>query len=141
MPRKPLTRLTAVEREEKSVLAVELSAKGWNYSEIGAHEEIGLDRRTVKKLIGDELANRAEHREHEKEKAIAVYEAIIRHGWRRLARTKDASLNVSGVLNSIKGAQDSINKITGAESPIKIQDVDGDWDVIWADADEAALRD
>lgn len=130
--------LSAIEREEKSLEAVVLSAKGWSDVAIGKH--LGINRATVKRLRDSEYARREEHREHDKEKAIAVYEAIIFAAWERFKNTNNTSLNSAGFLNTIKAAQDSINRITGAESPIKIQDVDGDWDVIWADADEAALR-
>lgn len=132
-------KLTAAERQEKADRAVELSAKGWSNSEIGA--DLGVHRHTVKKLIDDELAKRAEHREHEKEAAIAVYQAIIAEGWRRLADLKDSrSHNASGFLNSIKAAQDSINKITGAEAPFKYHvEVDEEYEVVWDDADEATL--
>lgn len=110
-------RPTVAEREEKSARAVDLSAKGWTNTDIAA--EIGVTRKTVAAWIANELSRRAEHRENDKERAIAVYEAIIAEGWRRLENMDNRSLNVSGVLNSIRGAQDSINKITGAEAPIK----------------------
>lgn len=131
-------KLTAVERQEKADKAVELSAKGWTNPEIA--EEIGVHRHTVRKLIADELAGRAEHREQDKERAIATYVALIREGWRRLETMDDRSLNVSGILNSIKSAQDSINKITGVEAPKKIQHLDQDeWEVVWDDLDPAEV--
>lgn len=107
--------LTPIQREEKALEAVKLCAKGWTDTEIG--EELGVHRNTVRRLRETEYDRRAAQREHDREKAIAVYLAIIREGWERLRTTKDNSLNVSGLLNAIKAAQDSINKLTGAEVP------------------------
>jgi hypothetical protein len=105
------------ERAEKTAKAVEFSARGWTLRAIGSH--LGHSKDTVARWINDELALRSEHRTQDKERAIATYEEIIRHGWERLATTKDTSLNVSGLLNSIKSAQERIDKITGAEAPVR----------------------
>lgn len=110
-------RLTAAERQEKADLAVEYSARGWTNTEIA--EEVGVHRHTVRKLIDDELANRAEHRQQEKERAIAVYVAVQKAAWQRFQQTDNRSLNASGYLNTIKAAQERIDKVTGAEAPRK----------------------
>lgn len=128
-------RLTKAEREEKADRAVVLSARGWSYREIA--DEMGHSKDTIGKWIKDEYSRRSEHRENDKEEAIAVYKEVIRAAWKRFKNTGNTSLNSSGFLNTIKSAQDSINKITGAEAPIKVQDVDEDYEVVWTDADEA----
>lgn len=112
-------RLTAAQRQEKADIAVGLSAKGWSNQKIA--EELDVNRNTAGKLIKDELANRAEHRDNSKEKAIAVYEAVIAAAWQRFKNTGNMSLNSSGFLNTIKAAQDSINKVTGAEAPRQLR--------------------
>jgi predicted transcriptional regulator len=130
-------RLTKAEKEEKSARAVSLSARGWTYREIA--EDLGHDKNTIGAWIKDEYARRAEHRDQDKEEAIAVYREVIRAAWERFAVTNNASLNSSGFLNTIKAAQDSINKITGAEAPIKFKDMDDEVEVVWDDADQASL--
>ena len=128
--------LPKAKKEELSARAVELHVKGYNFSEIG--RQIEVDRRTAKKWVDDELARRSEHRTHDKEKAIATYEAVIAEAWARLEKLDNRSLNVSGLLNSIRSAQDSINKITGAEAPQKYQKVEDEYEVVWDDADSFA---
>ena len=124
--------LPKAKKEELSGRAVELYVKGYNYSEIG--REIEVDRRTAKKWVNDEFARRSEHRDYDKEKAIATYEAVIAEGWARLGKLDNRSLNVSGLLNSIKSAQDSINKITGAEAPQKFQfQEEEEYEIVWGD--------
>lgn len=118
-------RLTAVEKEDKVSQAVALSARSWTYTAIA--EELGCSRPTVSKWIKDELAKRSEHREQDKEKAIAVYVEIQRAAWERLETLDSRSLNVSGLLNTIKNAQERIDKITGAEAPTQ---QDGTLDVV-----------
>lgn len=121
--------LTAVERDEKAREAVELSAKGWADTAVAGR--LGINRATVKRLRENEYARRSEHRGDEREKAIAVYEAVIREGWERLSRVKDNSNNVTGVLNAIRAAQERIDKLTGAEAPIKTKDVTEDYVIEW----------
>ncbi len=125
---------SAEDRQQKTSRCVELSVKGWNDSEIA--REVGINRKTVKKLIEDEYAVRAEHRGPDKEAAIALYTKLIREGWERLEKLDDNSTNVSGVLNSIRAARERIDKIMGTEAPIKHQDVDEEVEVVFDDADE-----
>jgi orotate phosphoribosyltransferase-like protein len=133
------TRPTAAEREEKTVRAVELSSKGWTNTDIA--EEIGVTRKTVANWIENELSRRAEHRENDKERSIAVYTELVAEGWRRLEKLDDRSLNVSGVLNAIRAAQERIDKITGAEAPLKHQKVDQEIVIEWEDLDAALTSD
>lgn len=106
------------------------------YREIGA--QVGITKDTVGKWLKDEYANRAEHREQDKEAAIEVYREIQRAAWDRYDTTEDRSLNTSGLLNVIRSAQERIDKITGAEAPFKHQEVDEEYDVVWDDADDLA---
>lgn len=130
-----MPQFSAEEKREKTEHIIELSAKAWSDCAIG--REVEIDRRTVKKLREDELASRAEHRSasNDRERAIATYEAIIVHGWERLAALKDArSYNVSGLLNSIKAAQERIDKLSGAEAPVKFKDeTDEPYDIVFDD--------
>ena len=110
-------RMTKAEREEKAQEAVELSARGFSYRAVASR--IGVNWKTAKKLIEDELAVRAEGRDQDKERHLAVYDAIQRAAWERFRETDNRSLNSSGYLNTIKAAEDSKVKITGAEAPSK----------------------
>jgi orotate phosphoribosyltransferase-like protein len=129
--------MPAVERDQKTREAVEMSARGMDDTAIG--RELSIHRTTVKKLIEDHFAQEAEHRGPGKERAIARYERVIRNAWERYERVQDASLNVSGLLNTILAAQTRIDKITGAESPTKIQHVEDELEVVWPDADGDAI--
>jgi orotate phosphoribosyltransferase-like protein len=124
--------MPAVQREEFTARAVQLSAEGW--SAVAIAEDLGIHRKTVKKLIDDEMAQRSEHRAEDKERAIARYEAVIEASWKRYRRVHDASTNASALLNTIVAAQGRIDKITGAESPTKIQHVEDELEVVWPDA-------
>jgi orotate phosphoribosyltransferase-like protein len=126
--------MSKAERAEKAQRAVSLRARGDTLDEVG--EALGITRQTARKLIDDELAGRSEHRAEDKERSIATYEEVIREGWRRLDKLDDRSLNVSGVLNSIRQAQERIDKITGAEAPAKVQHIDEEYEVVFEDADE-----
>jgi orotate phosphoribosyltransferase-like protein len=132
-----MPRMAAVERDEKTRLAVDMSAKGVSDSAIA--DALGIHRQTVKRLIEDHFASEAEHRGPGKERAIARYERVIANAWDRYERVQDASLNVSGLLNTILTAQTRIDKITGAESPTKIQHVEDELEVVWPDADGDAI--
>lgn len=112
-------RFTKAQREEKAQQAVDLSARGASYQAIA--DQLGINWKTAKKLVKDELANRAEHREQDKEKHLAVYDAIQQAAWERFEQTDNRSLNASGYLNTIKAAEDSKLKITGAEAPRKFE--------------------
>jgi hypothetical protein len=98
--------------------AVELRAKGKSFVEIG--EALSITRQTASKYVNDGLAISAEQRTHDRERAIAIYTAIIPEAWERLDSLGDArSLNVAGLLNTIRGAQERIDKLTDAEAPVK----------------------
>ncbi len=123
--------MTKAVREEKMAQAVELSARGKPYTVIA--EELEVSWPTAKKLVEDELARRGEHRGPEREQAIANYQAIISEGWDRMDRLKDTSQNVTGVLNAIRAAQERIDKLTGAEAPLKYQDVTDTYEIVFDD--------
>jgi orotate phosphoribosyltransferase-like protein len=128
-------RMTKAQREDKAQQAVELSARGMSYSSIA--RQLRINWKTARKLVDDELAKRAEHRGQDTERHLAVYDAIQQAAWERFQQTDNRSLNASGYLNTIKAAEDSKAKITGAEAPIKIQDVDEDYEVVWDDAGDS----
>ncbi len=131
-----MPQFSAEDRQQKTARCVELSVKGWNDSEIA--REVGINRKTVKKLVEDEYAFRAEHSGPDKEASIALYRALIKEGWERLEKLDDNSTNVSGVLNSIRACRERIDKITGAEAPIKHQDVEEEFVVEWDYLDSPA---
>lgn len=112
-------RMTKAEREEKAHEAVEMSARGASYQTIA--RALGVNWKTAKKLVIDELSKRSEHREQDKERHLAVYDAIQQAAWERFRDTDNRSLNASGYLNTIKAAEDSKTKITGAEAPRKFE--------------------
>lgn len=109
--------MTRAEREWKADVALDLSARGFNYTRIAEHLDVSWT--TAKKLVDDELAKRAEHRGVDKERHLAHYDAIQSAAWAAFRNTNEKSLNRSGYLNTIKAAEDSKAKITGAEAPIK----------------------
>ena len=111
--------MTTAQREEKAQQAVELSARGLSYSAIS--RQLKVNWKTAKKLVKDELAIRAEHRDQDTERHLAVYDAVQQAAWERFVQTDNRSLNASGYLNTIKAAEDSKVKITGAEAPVKHQ--------------------
>lgn len=112
-------RLSQVKRAELADKAVELSARG--LSNLAIASDIGVNRHTVKKLIDDELASRAEHRANDKERHLAVYTVVQRAAWERFKNTDNRSINASGYLNTIRGAEDSKVKLTGAAPPQKLE--------------------
>lgn len=126
------------DREERTERAVEMRSKCKSISYIA--REIGVTDDTAKKWIENEYARRSEHRgaSQAREKAISVYEAIIAEGWERMERIKDTSLNVAGVLNAIRAAQERIDKLTGSEAPVKYQNVDEDFEIVFDDDDSLA---
>ena len=124
-------RMTKAQRDEKSALAVDMSARGYTYVRIG--EALGVDRKTAAKLIEDELASRSEHREQDKERHLASYQAIQDAAWDAFRNTDNRSLNRSGYLNTIKSCEDSKAKITGAEAPRKYQQVDDTFEIVFDD--------
>ena len=126
--------MTQAERAENAAVAVDLSARGYSYNRIADY--LGVQWKTAKKLVDDELAKRSEHREIDKERHLAHYDAIQDAAWDAFRNTASTSLNRSGYLNTIKAAEDSKAKITGAEAPRKYQDVTEDYEIVWGDADD-----
>jgi hypothetical protein len=122
---------SVAERDEKSRHAVELRAKQWSLDAIA--EEIGVTRKTVTTWIENELSRRAEHRGEDRERHLAVYDAIQKEAWDAFIGTDPRSLNRSGYLNTIKAAEDSKMKITGAEAPRKYQNVGEDYEIVFDD--------
>lgn len=129
--------LTPVEREEKAIEAVALSARGMPDTLIA--EALEISRHTVKRLRENEYAKRAEHRDQDKERHLAVYDAIQKAAWERFAETGNRSMNASGYLNTIKAAEDSKVKITGAAAPEKIQLTETEYEVVWDDIDPSEI--
>lgn len=109
-----MPKFTAEERRALAQEAVSLSAQGANDTEIG--RMLGVDPRTAKKYIADELALRAEMRDNDIERHLAVYTEVQRVAWKRLQETKMTSVNSAGLLNVVKAAEDSKVKLTGAEA-------------------------
>lgn len=126
-------RLTKAKRAKLTSRAMRLSARGKSAVKIA--EEIGLTEKSVRKLIDDELALRGEHRDHDKERAIARYEEVIRVSWERLLGLEANSTAATGLLNTIRASQERIDKITGAEAPLKVQDVEEEIVIVWEDLD------
>ena len=124
-----MPRMSKVQREERMAEAVALSARGKTWDEIA--EELGINRKTAMKLVDDELSKRGEHRIADREASIARNLAVIREAWRRLETTDNRSLNVSGLMNTIIRAGERIDKLTGAEAPIKHQRVKEEYVVEW----------
>lgn len=122
---------SAADRMEKTQIAVELRAKQWSFNAIA--QEIGVTHPTAKKWVEDEHARRAEHRGDDREKHLAVYDAIQAAAWEAFDNTSSASLNRSGYLNTIKAAEDSKARITGAEAPKKYQHVDDTFEIVFDD--------
>lgn len=110
-------RMTKAERDWKADVALDMSARGFNYSRIAAALDVSWV--TAKKLVDDELAKRSEHREQDRERHLAHYDAIQAAAWTAFRNTNEKSLNRSGYLNTIKAAEDSKARITGAEAPRK----------------------
>lgn len=111
--------LTGAGRRKVAQQAYDLSIRRATYTQIA--ESLKITRQLASNLVSEEQARRTEETSDERDRAIATYDAIIRSGWQRLATTKDNSLNVSGLLNSIRAAQAEIDKITGVRAPEKLQ--------------------
>lgn len=112
-------RLTVAQKEEKLAEAIALSVRGQTLSHIG--EKLGLDRRTVGDWLKNEYARRAEHRDQEREEAIAFYEELKAERWRRLEHmpTDSRANNVVGLLNGLNADQSRIDSLTGVEQAQK----------------------
>ena len=122
---------SVAERHEKSQRAVELRAKQWSFDAIA--QEIGVTRNTATTWIENELARRAEHRGEDTERHLAVYDAIQREAWDGYKDAPPSSPHRSGYLNTIKAAEDSKVRITGAEAPRKYQQVDDTFEIVFDD--------
>lgn len=119
-------------RIELTAQAVELRARNMSFCAIA--KELGITHPTAKKWIEDEYARRSEHREVDRERHLSVYEAIQSAAWAAFENTNSGSLNRSGYLNTIKAAEDSKVKITGAEAPFKFRDEsEAPWDIVFDD--------
>ena len=127
-----MARMPQAKRDELAAQIVELVAKGWNFTKIG--KLLAIDRRTASRFYKNELANRAEHRDQDREKSIAQYETVIKEAWTRLEGLNSNSLNVSGLLNAIRQAQQAIDDLTGVKAPTKVQHTPGEEvEVYWDD--------
>ena len=124
-------RMTKAQRELKMAEALDLSAAGLPYTKIAERLEVSWP--TARKLVEDELAKRAEHRSHDREKSIAVKERVIREAWEGYENTHNRSLNRTGFLNTILRAQEGIDKLTGALAPLKHQDVTDSFEIVFDD--------
>lgn len=130
---------TKAERAKLTERALDLSLRGLSALRIA--REIGVSDTTIRKWMNDELAKRSEHRSNDKERAIARYEKIIRDAWETYEETEKLSPNnVSGLLNTIRACQERIDKLTGAEAPIKHQHVDEEIVVEWEDLDSVFVE-
>lgn len=107
------------ERADLAHRAVQCRTKGMTYREIA--RELGTHKDAIKPLLDEEYARLRPIRERERAAAISQYHAIIRESWERLAAfgKNAAQQNVTGLLTSIRQAQERIDKLTGAEAPIK----------------------
>jgi predicted transcriptional regulator len=133
-----MAQYSATVRDEKTQEAVRLRAMQWSWNKIG--KELGITDHTAKKWVEDEHARRAEHRGLDKEKHLAVYDAIQKEAWENVDNPELYPSVRIGYLNTIKAAEDSKVKITGAESPMKYEHKDTtEYEVVWDDlADEIA---
>lgn len=111
-------KLTKAEAEDLADKAIALSARGKNDSEIA--RDLELDRRTVKRLVDNGLAMRSEHRVHDRERHISVYDRVQREAWRLYDNCPDdRAQNKASALNAVISAENAKVKLTGAESAVK----------------------
>lgn len=124
--------IQGAERRELAEQAVNLDVRGASFIEIG--KQLGISRGLASTLVYEELANRAEHRDQDKERAIAEYRQIIRTAWTKLHELGNRSPNaVVGLLNTAINAQERIDRLTGAEAPIKYLEVDDTFEILFDD--------
>lgn len=132
-------RLTKGQKAELGPEAVAMSARGMPYTVIA--KELGVNWKTVDKLIDDELAARAEHRANDKERHISVYNRVQQEAWRLYDNCPDdRAQNKSAALNTILSAENSKVKITGAEAPVKNESESRVYVVSWDEAEESVER-
>lgn len=134
-----MPKLTTDERRALTVWAVVEHAKGRTYTDIA--EEAGVERRTVSGWIESEYARVSEQRSvsDARERAISGYEALLREAWRRIQKTDTKSLNSAGLINAARGLLERIDKLTGAEAPVKYQEVEDEIIIEWEDLDNPEL--
>ena len=129
------------EREALTQTAVDLRARGRAYAAIA--EELGISRPTAKKWILGEYAKRSEHRgvSDAREVSISRYEMLFTECVERLESLgkESKSLNASGYINAARGLLERIDKLTGAEVPVKHQQVETDYEVVWHDLDPSEI--
>jgi hypothetical protein len=126
-------------RDELTQQAVLLRAKQYSWNKIG--KTLGINHTTAKKWVEDEHARRAEHRGIDKEKHLAVYNAVQKEAWANVDDPEIHATHRIGYLNTIKGAEDSKVKITGAEAPVKVEHKDTtEYVVTWDDLAEDLLE-
>lgn len=128
-------------KRELTLKAIELRAERYSYSAIA--RELCLSHPTVKKWIEGYFIEQSETRyvSDARELAIATYAAGIRDCWERLRALPidSRATNVGALHNNIRSYQERIDKLTGAEAPIKYQEVEDEIVISWPDADDAEL--
>lgn len=132
-----MTRLTAADKQEKVRQAVAMSARSMTYTDIAG--QLGVSRNAVAKWVKNELAKRAEHRDQDRERAIATYQELKAERWRRLKRlpTDSRANNVVGLLNGINADQERIDRLTGVEAPKRLEVSEAEeYEVVWSDAED-----
>jgi hypothetical protein len=108
--------IQGAERRKLAEQAVNLDVRGASFTEIG--KQLGISRQLSSTLVYEELARSAEHRDQDKERAIAHYKQIIRTTWTKLHDLGNRSPNaLVGLLNTNINAQARIDRLTGAEAP------------------------
>lgn len=126
---------SAEAKTELTERAVELRARQWSFQSIA--NELGMSRLTAAKWVHEEHARRSEHRADTTEQHLAVYDEVQKAAWDRLKELDSRSLNVAGLLNTIKAAEDSKTRITGAESPRKYQHIEETFEIVFSDDADA----
>ena len=112
-------RLSKAKKAELGPQAVDMSARGCSTRAIAC--ELGVNRNTVSKLIDDELAYRAEHRDNDVERHLSVYDRAQREAWEVYEAADTRSQNKVASLNAIIAAENSKVRLTGAEQAKKLE--------------------
>lgn len=135
-----MTKFSAVERRELTEWAVIEHSKGRSYSSIA--EEISVERRTVASWIQSEYARVSEQRgvSDARERALVGYEALLREAWRRIKKTDVRSLNSAGLINAARSVLERMDKLTGAEAPVKHQAIEDEIVIEWEDLDNIQIE-
>lgn len=124
-------RMTKATRAEKVLEAVDLSSRGQSINKIA--EALEVQWTTARKLVDDGLAQRAEQRDTTTERQASIERnlRVIQAAWERFENTDNRSLNASGYLNTIIRAGERIDKLTGAEAPVKYQEMKEEYVIEW----------